>query len=214
MLRAPEVPQVPGEQLAAAHAAAVVVQVVVHDVGVVGVHARVLVVLVFRAVARIVLVEDVVVVDQCIGRAREELEKELLDLGIEHALDFRRVVEVRALGLEMRQRDAEPVHAFGTVGREARVILADAPRVAQHLREIEVPPPVVLLVLAQDRHDLGARRVPPERVGRDDRIARPLEHGIGQRQCDAAFRGLDAVQLVNILQALVVVAERRGPTGS
>jgi hypothetical protein len=85
VLRAPEIPQVPGEQLAAAHAAAVVGQVVVHKVGVTGVHTRVLVVLVFRAVARVVLVEDVVVVDQRIGRIREELEEELLDLGVEHA---------------------------------------------------------------------------------------------------------------------------------
>jgi hypothetical protein len=58
VLRAPELPQVFGEQLAAAHAAAVVVQVVVHKVGVIGVHTRVLAVLVFRAVARVVLVEE------------------------------------------------------------------------------------------------------------------------------------------------------------
>jgi hypothetical protein len=71
-----------GEQLAAAYAAAVVVQVVVHKGGVTGVHTRVLVVLVFRSVARVVLVEDVVVVDQCISRVPEELEAELLDLGV------------------------------------------------------------------------------------------------------------------------------------
>ena len=164
VLRAPEVPQVLGEQFAAAHAAAVVVQIVVNKGGVTGVHTRVLVVLVFRAVARVVLVEDVVVVDQSISRVREELEQELLDLGVEYALHLRRVVEVQALGLEVRQRDTEPVHAFGAVGREARVVVADAPSVAQHLREPEVSPPVVLLVLAQDRGHVGARRVPPDCV--------------------------------------------------
>ena len=113
----------------------------------------------------------------------------------------------------MRQRDAEPVHAFGAVGREARIVLADAPRVAQHLREIEVPPPVVLLVLAQDRRHVGARRVPPDRVGRDDRVGRPLVDGIGQRQRHAACRGLDAVRLADVLHALVVVAEPEAPFG-
>ena len=73
VLLATEVPQVPGEQLTAAHAAAVVVQVVVHEAGITGIHTRVLVGLVFRAVARVILVEDVVVVDQRIGRVREEL---------------------------------------------------------------------------------------------------------------------------------------------
>ena len=181
-----------------------------HEVGVIGVHARVLVVLVFRAVARVVLVEDVVVVDQGVGRAREELEEELLDLGVEHALHLRRIVEVRARGLEVRQRDAEPVHAFGAVGREARVVLADAPRVAHHLREIEVAPPVVLLVLAQDLRHVGARRVPPERVGRDNGVGRPLVDRIGQRQRQAAFGGLDAVR-ADVVQALVVVAEPEAP---
>src|SRR5947208_3317914 len=77
VLRAPEVPQVFGEQLAAAHAAAIVVQVVVHQVGVIGVHTRVVAVLIFRPVALVVLVENVVVIDQRIGRIREELEEQL-----------------------------------------------------------------------------------------------------------------------------------------
>jgi hypothetical protein len=64
----------------------------VHQVGVIGVHPRVVAVLVFGAVAPVVLVEDVVVLDQRIGRIREELEQELLDLRVEHALHLRRTV--------------------------------------------------------------------------------------------------------------------------
>ena len=113
----------------------------------------------------------------------------------------------------MRQRDAEPVHAVGAVGREARVVLADAARVAQHLREIEVAPAVVLLVLAQHRRDLGVRRILPEGVGRNDGIGRPLGDGIGQRQRHAAFRRFQAVRLADVPQALVVVAEGEAPPG-
>ena len=87
-----------------------------HNVGVLGIHAPVLAVLVLFAHARVVLVENVVVIVQCIGRAREEGEEKLLDLGVEHTLHLRRIVEVRARGLDVRQREAEPVHAFGAVG--------------------------------------------------------------------------------------------------
>jgi hypothetical protein len=79
VLLAPEITQVLRQQLAAAHPPAVVVQIVVHQVGVIGVHARVLAVLILRAVALIVLVEDIVVVDQRVGRVREELEQQFLD---------------------------------------------------------------------------------------------------------------------------------------
>jgi hypothetical protein len=95
------------------HAPAVVVQVVVHQVGVIGVYTRVLAVLILCAVALVALVEDVVVIDQRIGRIREELEQQLFDLRMIDAFHLRRIVDVRALGLEMRQRHAEPVHAFG-----------------------------------------------------------------------------------------------------
>ena len=88
MLFAPEVPQVLGQQLAAAHAAAVIVQVVMHQRGVAGVHAGVLVGLVFGAVARVVLVEDVVVVDEGVGRIWEKVQQQLLDLRVEHPLHF------------------------------------------------------------------------------------------------------------------------------
>jgi hypothetical protein len=74
----------------------------VHDVGILGVHTRVLGVLVLCSVARVVLVENVVVVDECIGRAGEKFQDELLDFGVEYALDFRRILEVRAFGFEMR----------------------------------------------------------------------------------------------------------------
>ena len=128
-----------------------------HDVGVPGVDARVLGLLVFRAVALVVLVEDVVVVDERVGRLREEVEQELLDLRVEHALHLRRVVEVRALRLEMGQRDAEPVHALGAADREAGVVLPDAPGVAHHLREVEVAPPEVLFGLAKDAFASASR---------------------------------------------------------
>jgi len=97
-----------------------------------GVHTRVLVVLVFRAVARIVPVEDVVIVDQRIRAPGKELEEELLDLGVEHALHLRRIVEVRALGLEVRQETPSRSMHSGCWAR-GRVVLADAPRVAHHL---------------------------------------------------------------------------------
>jgi hypothetical protein len=101
-----------------------------HEVGVIGVHTGVLAVLVFGAVALVVLVEDVVVVDQCVRRVREEIEQQLFDFGVIHPLHFRRIVDVCAFGLEMRQGQAELVHAFGAVRREARVVLADPPRIA------------------------------------------------------------------------------------
>ena len=89
-----------------------------HDVGVVGVHTRVFVVLVFCAVALVVLVKHVVVVHERIGRTGEEVEEEFLDLRVEHTLHLGRVVEVLALGLAVRQRDAKFVHALGARGRE------------------------------------------------------------------------------------------------
>src|SRR5947208_4131088 len=80
-------------------------------------------------------------------------------------------------------------------------------------REIEVPPPAALLVLAQDRRDVGAVRVPPDRVGWYDRVARSLVDGIGQRQRHAACRGFDAIRLADVFQTLVVVAEPETPFG-
>ena len=148
MLLAPEVPQVLRQQLAAAHAAAVVVQVIVHDVGIVGVDARVLLGLVLGAVALVVLVENVVVIHERIGRAREKVQQEPFYLRVVYAFHLRRVVEVPALGLAVRQRNAKLVHAFGAAGRETRVVLLHSSCVAQHLRKIEAPAPDVLLFLA------------------------------------------------------------------
>ena len=82
--------------------------------------------------------------DATVGGIRESARKEaaalkgvskqeFLDLGVENALHLCRIVEVCAFGLEVRQRDTEPVHAFGAIGREARVVLADAPGVAHNL---------------------------------------------------------------------------------
>src|SRR5207244_11803284 len=73
--------------------------------------------------------------------------------------------------------------------------------------------PVALLVLAQDRRYVGAFRVPPDSVGGDDGVGRPLVHRVGQRQRHATFRGLDAVRLADVLQTLVVVAEPEAPFG-
>lgn len=71
MLFAPKVAKIAREQFAAAHATPIIVQIVMHDVGVLGVHARVFGLLILAAVAGIVLVEDVVVIDQSVGRAGE-----------------------------------------------------------------------------------------------------------------------------------------------
>ena len=153
-----------------------------HDVGVVGAHPRVLVVLILLDVASVVLVECVVVVHQRIRGAREELHEELLHLRVEHALHLRRVIEVLALGLAVRQRDAKLVHALGAVGQETWVVLVQSSRVAHHQRKIEASPLVVFLVLAQ-RLCLGLeRRVPPECVGLDDGVGRLLADGVAQRK--------------------------------
>jgi len=117
VLRAPEVPQVPGEQLAAAHPTAVVVQVVVHKVGIIGVHTRVVAVLVFRAVARVVLVEYVVVVDQRIGRVREELVPAKRSLSGEADVQSHGRAQVRRTDLHqiaelVREPDAPSVKLF------------------------------------------------------------------------------------------------------
>ena len=65
----------------------------------------------------------------------------------------------------------------------------------------------------RDRRDIGARRVPPDRVGGYDGVARPLVDRIGQPQCHAARRSFEAVRLANVLDTLVVVAERDAPFG-
>ena len=182
------------------------------EVGVSGVHAGVPGVLVFRAVALIVLVEDIVVIDQRVGRIREELQQQLLDFRVEHALHFRGVVEVPALRLEMRQRDAEPVHAFGASGREARIVFADPARIAQHLREVEAAPPAGGFIPAQQVGFGLARRVPPERIGRHDGIGRVLIDGVPKRKRHAAFRGLNAVG-ADMLHTLVISTESEAPFG-
>src|ERR1700733_8313211 len=111
----------------------------------------------------------------------------------------------------MRQRDTEPVHAFRAIGRKPRVVLADAPRVAQHMWEKQVASPVVRLVLTQDRHHIGARRILPDSVGRDDGVSRLLMNGILQWQRDTAFGGLEGVVPAYVVHAIVVVPEREAP---
>src|SRR5262249_40934173 len=159
---------------AAAHTTAVVVQVVVHDVGVIRIDAWILLVLIFRAVALVILVKHVVVVYQRVRRAGEKVQKELFDLRIVYALDLGRVVEVLALGFAVRERDAELVHALGAVWRKTGVVLLHASRVAQHLRKIKASPPDVMLFLAQRFCVRFASGIPPKPVGRNDRVGRLL----------------------------------------
>ena len=194
------------------HPAAVVVEVVVHEVDVLGVHSRIPGVLVLGAIALVVLVEHVVVVDERIGRVGEEVHEELLDLGVEDPLDFGRVVEVLALRFEVRQRDAEPVHALGAVGREPRVVLSDAARVAQHLREVEALSLVALVVLPQRPYFGRTRRVPPHRVRRNDDVGRMLENGVAQRKRHAAVRRFDGPG-PDMCQALFPGTKTETPTG-
>ena len=61
-------------------------------------------ILVFRSIAWVILIEDIVIVDERVCCIRKELEKKLLDLGVEHAFHLCRVIKIRALGLEVRQR--------------------------------------------------------------------------------------------------------------
>ena len=67
-------------------------------------------------------------------------------------------------------------------------------RANKYLRKIEASPPGVLLFLAQRFCLSRTRRVPPERVGRDDGVRRLLVDGVAQRKRDAACRGLDVVR--------------------
>src|SRR3546814_2487521 len=73
-------------------------------------------------------------------------------------LDLGRVVEIGAGGVEMGERDAEPVHALRAPGRQARILVADPARIAQDLRKPQVAPEIIVLILLEDRRDIGARR--------------------------------------------------------
>src|SRR5277367_762242 len=69
-----------------------------------------------------------------------------------------------------------------------------------------------MLFLAQLFCQVRARRVPPERVGRDDRVGRLLEDAVAQRSCYAAFRRFDVLR-PNIFQALLVAPKPDAPLG-
>src|SRR3546814_2217371 len=77
-------------------------------------------------------------------------------------LDLGRVVEIGAGGVEMGERDAEPVHALRAPGRQARILVADPARIAQDLRKPQVAPEIIVLILLEDRRDIGARGIGPE----------------------------------------------------
>ena len=97
VLLAAKIAQIPGQQFTATHATTVVVEVVVHDVGIEGVDPRVHIGLVFNDIPHIVLVEHIMVVDQRIGRAGEELEQQRLYFRVVHASNLFGVINVRAL---------------------------------------------------------------------------------------------------------------------
>ena len=117
MLGAPEVPQVLRQQLAATHTARIVVEIVVDEVHIVRVDARVFGILILGRVTREIHVEDVVVEDQGIGGVGEEIQQQPLHLGIKHTFDFLVIVKVTACGFAVCQRNTQPVHAFRAVGR-------------------------------------------------------------------------------------------------
>ena len=148
VLLASEVPKVLREQLTTAYPAAIIVQVIVHEVGVTGVYTWDLVVLVFLAVALVVLVKHIVVVHKRICRTREILQEEFLHLRVEHSLYLLRVIEVLTLGLTVCQRDPELIHALRTVWREAWLILLHSSRVPQHLWKIETSSPLIAFFFA------------------------------------------------------------------
>src|SRR4029077_9960981 len=72
--------------------------------------------------------------------------------------------------------------------------------------------PYLLLYLAQCLCLGRTRWVAPERVGRDDRIGRPLMNGVVQLNRYATFGGFD-VFFSNIFQALCVSAKAETPLG-
>ena len=81
---------------------------------------------------------------------------------VERVFYLGRIIEVGALRFEMRQRDAEPVHALGTLRRQAGIIVLDPPRIAHDLREEQLAPaPAAFLILGKHRRHVGARRVAP-----------------------------------------------------
>ena len=99
VLLAAEITEVLREQLTTTNPATVVVQIVVNEVGVKGVYTWDLVVLVFCAVALVVLIKHVVVVHKRIRRVWEKLQEQFLHFRVEHALHLFCVIEVFALGL-------------------------------------------------------------------------------------------------------------------
>ncbi len=73
--------------------------------------------------------------------------------------------------------------------------------------------PEIEKLLLAERLCLGfARRVPPERVGRDDGVGRLFADGVAQRQRQAAFGGFDVVR-PNMFQAFLVATKSGAPLG-
>ena len=67
------------------------------EIGVIGIDARVFVVLVFSPVPSVVLIKHIMVVDQRLGRPGKIIQQQLLHFWVKHALHFPMIVKVLAL---------------------------------------------------------------------------------------------------------------------
>ena len=92
-----EVAKIFQQQFSAANSATIIVQVVMDQIGVIGIDARVFVVLVFSPVPGVVLIKHIMVVDQRLGRPGKVIQQQLLHFWVKHALHFSMIVEVLTL---------------------------------------------------------------------------------------------------------------------
>jgi hypothetical protein len=74
-LFATKVPEVSSQQFPTTHPPAVVIQIVVHQVGVVGVDAWVFGILIFGTIAFVIFVKDVVIEDEGVAGIREKCQQ-------------------------------------------------------------------------------------------------------------------------------------------
>ena len=74
MLFPTKVSQISCQQFTAAHPTAVVIQIVVHQIGVVGIDSGVFGVLVFCSITLVIFIKDVVIEDEGVAGIREKLQ--------------------------------------------------------------------------------------------------------------------------------------------
>ena len=129
------------------------------QVRVAAIYARVLAVLIFSAIALVVFIEHIVVVDQSIGCAGEKVEQQLFHLCIEHTFHFFMVVEILALRLAMRERHSQFVHTLGGVRRQTWIIIFDPPGVFQYLGKEQIAKTLIALFITQSLRKVLLRRV-------------------------------------------------------